>query len=151
MDLLAGLCDVSWIGKMSSVQAQVWLQTLDIKFPLHCIADDLVCKNVVFLICGYDQAQMNETMVSTIASHIPAGTSAFTIVHYGQEYKQREQSQTLLKISFAGFRWFLEDYYFGGMDWGNKNDNMAHHGTEEPPVYNPNNINTKVENLWFSF
>ena len=71
---------------------------------LHCIADDLVCKNVVFLICGYDQAQMNETMMSTIASHIPAGTSAFTIVHYGQEYKQREQSQTLLKISFAGFR-----------------------------------------------
>ena len=64
---------------------------------MHCIADDLVCKNVVFLICGYDQAQMNETMMSTIASHIPAGTSAFTIVHYGQEYKKREQSQTLLR------------------------------------------------------
>ena len=31
------------------------------------------------------------------------------------------------------------------MDWGNKNDNMDHHGTEEPPVYNPKNINTKVE------
>ena len=53
-----------------------------------------MCKNVVFLICGYDQAQMNETMMSTIASHIPAGTSAFTIVHYGQEYKKREQTQT---------------------------------------------------------
>jgi len=100
MDLLAGLCDVDFI-------------------------DELVCKNVVFLICGYDQAQMNETMMSTIASHIPAGTSAFTIVHYGQEYKK-------------------QDYYFGGMDWGNKNDNMAHHGTEEPPVYNPNHINTKL-------
>ena len=64
--------------------------TLDIKFPLHCIADDLVCKNVMFLLCGYDQAQMNETMMSTINSHIPAGTSAFTFVHYGQEYKKRE-------------------------------------------------------------
>ena len=47
------------------------------------------------------------------------------------------------------FLWFIEDYYFGGMDWGNKNDNMAHHGTEEPPVYNPNNINTKVDDSWF--
>ena len=101
-----------------------------------------MCKNVVFLICGYDPAQMNDTMMATIASHIPAGTSAFTIVHYGQEYNYREMEH--LTLNEAAYRWFLEDYYFGGMDWGSKADNMAHHGTEEPPIYNPNNINTKV-------
>ena len=55
------------------------------------------------------------------------------------------------EILLTVFRWFLEDHYFGGMDWGNANDNIAHHGTEEPPVYNLKNINTKVEDPWFSF
>ena len=37
------------------------------------------------------------------------------------------------------------------MDWtGHKDDNnMNHHGTEEPPVYNPNHINTKVKDTLF--
>ena len=63
MDLLAGWCD----GILGAV-----------------------CNNIVFVLCGYDKPQMNDTMMSTIATHIPAGTSAFTIVHYGQEYKERK-------------------------------------------------------------
>jgi len=99
MDLLAGWCDNSFINA--------------------------VCNNIVFVLCGYDKPQMNETMMSTIATHIPAGTSAFTIVHYGQEYKHH-------------------DHYFGGMDWGSKADNQQHHGLDTPPIYDPSNINTKV-------
>ena len=69
----------------------------------------------------------------------------------GRSTKNVSSHRLCWEIWLAVFRWFLEDYYFGGMDWGNKNDNMAHHGTEEPPVYNPKNINTKVEDPWFSF
>ena len=43
-----------------------------------------VCENVVFLLCGYDKPQMNETMLSTIVDHIPAGASTYTILHYAQ-------------------------------------------------------------------
>ena len=48
---------------------------------------EFVCTNIVFLLCGYDAPQMNQTMMSTIASHIPAGTSSYTILHYAQEVK----------------------------------------------------------------
>merc|ERR1711874_47362 len=43
---------------------------------------EFVCENIVFLLCGYDQAQMSATMMSTVASHIPAGTSSYTVIHY---------------------------------------------------------------------
>ena len=84
-----------------------------------------VCTNIVFVLCGYDKPQMNETIMSTVASHIPAGTSSFTILHYGQEFNHK-------------------DYYFGGMDWGNDRDNEFHHGSKTPPIYDPHQINTKV-------
>jgi len=84
-----------------------------------------VCTNIVFVLCGYDKPQMNETMMSTVASHIPAGTSSFTILHYGQEFNHH-------------------DYYFGGMDWGSDRDNEMHHGTKNPPIYDPHQINTKI-------
>ena len=48
---------------------------------------EFVCENIVFLLCGYDEAQMNSTMMATVASHIPAGTSSYTIIHYAQEIK----------------------------------------------------------------
>ena len=48
---------------------------------------EFVCENIVFLLCGYDQAQMNATMMATVGSHIPAGTSSYTILHYAQEIK----------------------------------------------------------------
>lgn len=51
------------------------------------ICAEFVCTNIVFLLCGYDAPQMNQTMMSTIASHIPAGTSTYTILHYAQEIK----------------------------------------------------------------
>ena len=51
---------------------------------------EFVCENIVFLLCGYDEKQMNSTMMATVASHIPAGTSSYTIIHYAQEVKYGE-------------------------------------------------------------
>merc|ERR1712080_256260 len=40
---------------------------------------DIICTNIIFLLTGYDKPQMNETMVPTIASHTPSGTSTYTV------------------------------------------------------------------------
>jgi len=88
---------------------------------------DIICTNIIFLLTGYDKPQMNETMVSTIASHTPAGTSTYTVLQYAQEVKHKR---------------------FGGMDWGSKRKNQAHHGTNHPPEYDLRNVNTKVALFW---
>merc|ERR1711894_425033 len=44
-----------------------------------------VCSNILFLLCGFDEAQLNETLLETIMHHTPAGASTHTILHYGQE------------------------------------------------------------------
>jgi len=88
---------------------------------------EFICENIVFLLCGYDEGQMNKTMMSTIASHIPAGTSSFTILQYAQEVKHKRYS---------------------GFDWGSKEKNQAHHGTDEPPLYNLKDVNARVALFW---
>jgi len=88
---------------------------------------EFVCENIVFLLCGYDEPQMNATMMSTVASHIPAGTSSYTIIHYAQEIKSGN---------------------FEGMDWGDDDRNMQHHGSTTPPTYNLKDVNTKVALFW---
>jgi lysosomal acid lipase/cholesteryl ester hydrolase len=32
-----------------------------------------VCANVLFLLCGYNSAQLNRTIIPTILQHTPAG------------------------------------------------------------------------------
>merc|ERR1712176_946830 len=84
-----------------------------------------ICENVVFLMTGYDQTQMNETMLETIANHIPAGTSSYVVLQYAQGVNNKE---------------------FMGMNWGDDELNIQHHGTVEPPKYDLSRINTNVEN-----
>ena len=43
-----------------------------------------MCDNVAFLATGFDSAQLNKTLMPTIGNHIPAGTSAYTILHFAQ-------------------------------------------------------------------
>ena len=46
----------------------------------HC----RMCDNIAFLATGFDPAQLNRTLMTTIGNHIPAGTSAHTILHFAQ-------------------------------------------------------------------
>jgi len=88
---------------------------------------EFVCENIVFLLCGYDEAQMNSTMMATVASHIPAGTSSYTIIHYAQEIK---------------------DGNFRGMDWGSDERNIQHHGSKTPPTYQLGDVTAKIALFW---
>jgi len=46
-----------------------------------------ICTNILFVLCGYDEPQMNTTLLPTILHHTPAGASTSTILHYIQEVK----------------------------------------------------------------
>ena len=45
----------------------------------------IVCSSVIFLIAGYNERQVNATLLETIINHAPAGTSTNTLIHFAQE------------------------------------------------------------------
>ncbi|XP_046395142.1 lipase 3-like [Ischnura elegans] len=44
-----------------------------------------LCTNVIFLICGYDSKELNQTTIPVIMGHTPAGASTRQVLHYAQE------------------------------------------------------------------
>merc|ERR1712037_658872 len=86
-----------------------------------------ICKNAVFLFVGYDEAQMNRTMLPVMTGHYASGTSSYTVLQYAQGMKHNT---------------------FSGFDWGTKEKNIEHHGTTKPPQYDLSKINTKVALFW---
>jgi len=85
------------------------------------------CESIIFLATGYDEKQMNETMLPTIVQHYPAGTSTFTVLHYAQGVNSGE---------------------FMGFDWGNDEANIAHHGSATPPLYRLEDVTTPIALFW---
>lgn len=43
-----------------------------------------LCKNALFVICGFNKNELNSTLIPIIFGHTPAGTSVRVLVHYGQ-------------------------------------------------------------------
>merc|ERR1719341_2734003 len=46
-----------------------------------------ICKNAVFLFVGYDEAQMNRTMLPVMTGQYASGTSSYTVLQYAQGVK----------------------------------------------------------------
>ena len=84
-----------------------------------------VCESVLFLLTGFDPAQMNETLLPTIVSHTPAGASTHTILHYGQEVTSGD---------------------FAAYDHGK--DNLDIYGTIDPPLYLPQKVTVPISLYW---
>lgn len=81
-----------------------------------------ICKNVLFLMCGYSEQQLNETALPAILSHAPAGTSAKAIIHYGQEIMSKKFCQY--------------DYGIIG--------NLKRYGSVKPPEYDLSRVTTPI-------
>ena len=43
-----------------------------------------ICENIMFLVAGYNENEMNSTLLPYILSHVPAGTSTMNMMHYAQ-------------------------------------------------------------------
>ena len=87
---------------------------------------DEIYSTVVFLLCGFDNAQLNKTMLETITKYTPAGTSTNTVVHYAQEVNSKK---------FAHF------------DYG-KEGNLEKYNSEDPPEYSVEALTIPVTTYW---
>jgi len=91
----------------------------------HSATADL-CSNILFIIAGFDEQQMNKTLLDTIMHHTPAGASTHSLLHYGQ-----------LKAT-GGFH---------GYDWGSDKLNYQHHNGPVP-TYDLGKVVTPVALYW---
>jgi len=92
----------------------------------HESATQGLCTNILFILCGFDEAQMNTTLLPTILHHTPAGASTHTILHYAQEKPT------------GGFH---------GYDWGSDKENFQHHNGPVPE-YDLGDVKTPVALYW---
>ncbi|XP_017770503.1 PREDICTED: lysosomal acid lipase/cholesteryl ester hydrolase-like [Nicrophorus vespilloides] len=93
-----------------------------------------ICEDVFFILCGFDKQQFNDTLLPVILSHVPAGTSTKTVIHYLQEIANEGKFQKF--------------------DYG-KNGNMKEYGQSYPPLYKLNNVDVPMflmyaENDWLA-
>ncbi|EFN89852.1 lipase 3 [Harpegnathos saltator] len=96
------------------------------------IIEQKICANILFMICGFDKEQFNYTLLPSILSHSPAGTSTKTIVHLAQEVKSGK---------------------FRPYDYGPKRNQLLYNATE-PPDYDFTNVTVPIalfysDNDWF--
>lgn len=84
--------------------------------------EEIMCRNALFLLTGFDAPQFNMTWLPVILSHNPEGTSARTVVHFAQEVNSGK----------------FEHYDFG------KKENMRRYNQPTPPPHHLNRITVPV-------
>jgi len=83
---------------------------------LVCPLDQaLVCRDIIFLLCGWDLSNLDEARVPIYIAHTPAGTSVRNMIHWAQLLRSKQ----------------LQKY-----DYGTPEENRKHYNTTTPPVYN---------------
>lgn len=85
------------------------------------------CSDIIFIICGFDKKQLNETRLPIYYTHTPAGTSVRNMVHFAQMYKSKK---------------------FQMYDYGNSKENKKHYGQPTPPLYNASDMTVPVALYW---
>ncbi|XP_045504650.1 gastric triacylglycerol lipase-like [Colias croceus] len=96
--------------------------------------EEAICENSMFVLCGHDQRQFNKTLLPLMLSHVPAGASTKTLVHYAQEIKNAGRFQQF--------------------DYGPEG-NFKHYGNLSPPQYPIHKITLPIallssENDWLA-
>ncbi|KPI94007.1 Lipase 3, partial [Papilio xuthus] len=103
------------------------------KFCLEEAVTQVLCKNLLFLICGFNNEQLNNTMLPVVLGHTPAGASTKQIIHFGQLYN----SNKFVQFDYGRFK------------------NRRVYGSRQPPSYNLTAITSPVflhyaDNDWLS-
>nr|XP_026487533.1 lipase 3-like [Vanessa tameamea] len=103
------------------------------RFCLEEAVTQSLCTNLLFLLCGYNEAQLNKTMLPVVLGHTPAGASTRQMIHFGQLYKSKQ---------------------FTNFDHG-WISNKRIYGTFTPPAYNLSAITAPIylhygDNDWLS-
>jgi pimeloyl-ACP methyl ester carboxylesterase len=78
------------------------------------IIDRAVCENILFILCGPEKKNMNNSRVPVYVTHEPDGTSVKNMVHYAQG---------------------IQSNIFQRYDYGTPEANQLHYNQTTPPVY----------------
>ncbi|KAM8923903.1 lysosomal acid lipase/cholesteryl ester hydrolase-like [Pelodytes ibericus] len=111
-------------GRKEFLPQTYLIQWLATHFCTHEVAEEL-CGNIFFVLCGFNEKNLNMTRVNVYSTHCPAGTSVQNMIHWGQAVKSGE-----LKA----------------FDWGSKG-NMAHYNQTIPPFYKVRDMKVQTA-LW---
>ncbi|XP_042118722.1 lysosomal acid lipase/cholesteryl ester hydrolase [Peromyscus maniculatus bairdii] len=99
-----------------------WLST---HVCTHVIMREL-CTNIFFLICGFNEKNLNTSRVEVYTTHCPAGTSVQNMMHWSQVVKYQK---------------------FQAFDWGSSDKNYFHYNQSYPPPYDLRNMSIPTA-LW---
>ncbi|KAB0381948.1 lysosomal acid lipase/cholesteryl ester hydrolase isoform X1 [Muntiacus reevesi] len=88
-----------------------WLST---HVCTHVILKEL-CGNIFFVLCGFNERNLNMSRVPVYATHNPAGTSVQNMIHWSQVVKLQK---------------------FQAFDFGSSAKNYFHYNQSSPPLYN---------------
>lgn len=102
-----------------------WLMDLLAELVCGTWGVELVCESIMYLMCGFDAAQTNDTLLPTIMHHTPAGGSTFQMLQYAQE------------VGDGGFH-----------SYDNKKYNQAHFNRDDPFPFVLENIKLPVSLYW---
>ncbi|XP_046626862.1 lipase 3-like isoform X1 [Neodiprion virginianus] len=86
------------------------------------VSEETICANAVFIFCGFDKDQFNNTLLPIVLGHSPAGTSTKTLLHFLQGMNSGE---------------------FRQYDYG-KEKNLEIYHSVSPPAYNLSGINVSI-------
>jgi len=84
-----------------------------------------ICSNIIFVLCGFDEPQVNKTLLETIMHHTPAGASTDSFVHFAQEINSKK---------------------FRGYDYGEGNNDV--YGQDTPPDYDLKKVTAPIALYW---
>ncbi|XP_069609612.1 lysosomal acid lipase/cholesteryl ester hydrolase-like isoform X2 [Ranitomeya imitator] len=111
-------------GDKSFIPQSKYIKYLSRKFCNHFLLDEL-CGNFLFLLCGFNEQNLNMTRVHVYTSFCPAGTSVQNMIHWLQAvHSGRLQA----------------------FDWGPEG-NMKHYNQSAPPLYDVTNMNVPTA-IW---
>ncbi|KAF5279945.1 hypothetical protein FQR65_LT15127 [Abscondita terminalis] len=123
----------SLIGEFEFLPSSTFKALIGKLFCSDGILSQTLCSNILFSIFGYNEQQMNATLVPIIAGHSPAGASVKQLLHFAQLIKSGK------------FRQYDEGEL----------KNVFKYGSSVPPSYHIENITSPVylyksRNDWLS-
>jgi lysosomal acid lipase/cholesteryl ester hydrolase len=101
-----------------------WLATLACG---EVILDKLLCQNILFILCGPEKKNMNNTRLPVYISHEPDGTSVKNMIHFAQG---------------------IQSNVFQAYDYGSAQKNQLHYNQTTPPEYNIYGLKIPTAIFW---
>ena len=93
----------------------------------QAVLDRLLCENILFVLCGPEKKNMNNTRIPVYVAHEPDGTSVKNMIHFAQGVRAN---------------------VFQAYDYGSPQKNQLHYNQTTPPEYNIGAISIPTAIFW---